>query len=72
LAEPKTVAEMMGEMFREAAVLVLVFVPLEVLGGYHFTLGWTITSLIVETTAITCVVLATIGMWIERRREVGR
>jgi hypothetical protein len=42
--EPKSIAEMTGEMFREAAVLVTVFVPLDVLLAFYSSFGWTVVS----------------------------
>ncbi len=45
---PKTVRHMWGEYLREAAVLVLVFVPLELLGpkilGHSLTWNWVISA----------------------------
>lgn len=69
--EPKSVACMIGEMMRDVAVLFIVFVPLEVFGAFHFALGWLINILIVQSTIIVSAVLATIGVIIERRRELG-
>ncbi len=66
--EPKSIAAMIGEMVRDVAVLIVVFVPLEVLLAYHFTLGWIATIVVVESTLISCLVLAAVGIWIERRR----
>jgi hypothetical protein len=59
---------MIGEMFRDAAVLVAVFVPLEVFGAFHYALGPLLSILIVQSTVITCVVLGWIGIAVERRR----
>lgn len=69
LNEPKSVAEMIGEMVRDIAVLVAVFVPLEVFVSYHFTLGRLVSSLFIGSTTISCIVLAVVGVVIERRRE---
>jgi hypothetical protein len=63
--EPKSVAAMIGEMLRDVAVLMLVFVPLDVFIAWHFTLS----ILIIETTLLGCGILAAIGIWVERRRE---
>ena len=38
--EPKSVVEMIGEMLREAAVLVTVFVPLDVVLAFYARFGW--------------------------------
>jgi hypothetical protein len=67
--EPKSVAAMIGEMLRDVAVLMLVFVPLDVFIAWHFTLSWTASILIIETTLLGCGILAAIGIWVERRRE---
>jgi len=74
LNEPKSVAEMIGEMVRDIAVLVAVFGPLEVFVSYHFTLGMLVSTLFIGSTfigstMISCVVLAVIGVVVERRRE---
>jgi len=69
MGEPKSVAEMMGEMLRDAAVLVAVFVPLDVVLALKVALVWETTMLLIESTLIVCAVLAIVGMVIERRRE---
>jgi hypothetical protein len=69
MTEAKSVSEMIGEMVREVAVLGVVFVPLEVLGAYHFTLPLIVSILIVESTLLSSGILAAVGIWIERKRN---
>ena len=52
MSEPKSIAEMTGEMLREAAVLVIVFVPLDVVVGFYSSLGWKEIVLLVESVLI--------------------
>lgn len=68
MAERKTIAEMIGELFRETAVLLLVFVPLEVAVSLHFTLDWLQATLLVGSTMFSCAVLETVGIIVERMR----
>jgi hypothetical protein len=70
LADRKTKAEMIGELFRELAVLALVFVPLEVPLAYRFTLGWPKTTILIGSTLIGCAVAETVGIIIERKRPM--
>jgi hypothetical protein len=61
-----SVAEMLGEFAREFALLLLVFVPLDVLfkdpREPFFWIG-------IAVTLVICVILFTGGVWIERRRR---
>lgn len=68
MEEPKSVAEMIGEMLREASVLVLVFVPLDVVIAFYASLGWREILLLLQSTLIVGTVLGLSGLVIERRR----
>ena len=68
MEEPKSVAEMIGEMLREAAVLVAVFVPLDVVLAFHFTMGWKDVMLVVESTVFASALFGVSGVVIERKR----
>jgi drug/metabolite transporter (DMT)-like permease len=61
-----SVAEMLGEFAREFALLLLVFVPLDVLfkdeREPYFWIG-------IAVTLVICAILFTGGVWIERRRQ---
>jgi hypothetical protein len=70
--EPKSVAEMIGEMLREAAVLVTVFVPLDVVIALYASLGWKEILLLLQTTLIVGAVLGIWGVAIERRRAARK
>jgi hypothetical protein len=62
--ERKTIAEMMGEFFREAAVLTAVFIPLDkLLLGESLTV-WSFVAIIGISGGTLC-----LGMVIERRRK---
>lgn len=69
MGEPKSVAEMIGEMLREAAVLVAVFVPLDAVFAVKLALDWKDTLLIIYSTLFGCGILGLLGVVIERRRE---
>ena len=69
MGESKSIAEMIGEMFREAAVLVTVFVPLDVVVAFYLTLHWRDMVIIVESTLIATAALGTTGIMIERWRN---
>ena len=63
-SEPKTVAEMLGEYLREAAVLVGVFAILDKLvEGREVTWTWAVTGLSAS------VALLVVGILIERARQ---
>jgi hypothetical protein len=68
LTEPRSIAEMVGEMSREAAVLITVFVPLDVVLALYSSFGWKEIMLLVESTVIAGVALGALGIAIERRR----
>ena len=67
--EPKKVAEMIGEMPREAAVLVAVFVPLDVILAVKFSLDWKDTIPITESAIFARGILGLLGVVIERKRQ---
>ena len=67
--EPKSVAEMIGEMFREAAVLVTVFVPLDVVVAFYLTFDWKDVLILAESTLIVSALLGLSGVMIERKRN---
>lgn len=71
MEEPKSVAEMIGEMLREAAVLVTVFVPLDLMIAFYTSLGWKEILLLLQTTLIGGAVLGIPGIAIERRRRTN-
>jgi hypothetical protein len=57
---------MLGEFARELALLLLVFVPLDVLfNGEREPFFW----IGIAATLVICAVLFTGGVWIERRRS---
>ena len=60
---PKSVSEMIGEICRELAVLVLVFVPLELYKNAE------ISGSIIATAIVGSIVLAAIGILIEWLRS---
>jgi hypothetical protein len=66
-AEPETTRKMWGAYFREAAVLVLVFVPIELLYPRRpydrKWLGW------FALTLVSSYILLRFGMWLERSRR---
>jgi len=64
MTDRKTVAEMLGEFFREASVLTAVFVPLDlVLMDRPLTVSWGVVILGMSGG------LLTIGMALERTRK---
>ena len=65
MAEPKTRSEMFGDFLREAAVLVLVFGPLDYLVSKPFTVLW--FGVILLASAGFCAILFVVGH--EGRRE---
>jgi hypothetical protein len=69
VGEPKSVGEMIGEMLREAAVLITVFLPLDVVIAFYASLGWKEIMLLLQTSLIVGTVLAILGIAIERRRS---
>lgn len=68
MTEPKSIAEMTGEMLREAAVLVVVFVPLDVVVAFYTSLGWKDIMLLVESVLIVGAGFGISGVVMERRR----
>jgi hypothetical protein len=69
MSESKSIAEMIGEMFREAAVLVTVFVPLDVVVAFYLTINWKDIVILVESTLIATAALGTTRILIERWRN---
>jgi hypothetical protein len=69
MSESKSIAEMIGEMFREAAVLVTVFVLLDVVVAFYLTINWKDIVILVESTLIATAALGTTGILIERWRN---
>jgi hypothetical protein len=67
--QPKRVAEMIGEMLREAAVLVIVFVPLDVLLFFYASFGWKEIVLVIDSTAMVGAIFGALGIWMERTRS---
>jgi hypothetical protein len=67
VAEPRGRSEMFADFLREAAVLVLVFGPLDYLVSKPFTLLWFGISL--GASAVICALLLWWGMTIEVRRS---
>ncbi len=61
MGEPKSVGEMIGEMLREAAVLITVFLPLDVVIAFYASLGWKEIMLLLQTSLIVGTVLAILG-----------
>jgi hypothetical protein len=62
---PKSISEMVGEICRELAVLVLVFVPLELFKDTQ------ISGYVIAAAIIGSIVLAALGILIEWLREYG-
>ena len=60
----KTVAEMLGEFLREAAVLLAVFIPLEAALRREAFMWWWFRA-----TVIAAVPILAMGMIVERRRS---
>ena len=66
MRERKEIAEMLGEFWRDAAVLVYIFVPLDLFIGSQLSLsGWDVT-LIVLGTAIGSSLMEVVGIILER------
>jgi positive regulator of sigma E activity len=64
--ERKEIAEMLGEFWRDAAVLVYIFVPLDLFIGSQLSLSaWDVT-LIVLGTAIGSSLMEVVGIILER------
>lgn len=66
--EPKSLSEMFGEYFREAAVLILIFVPVDLLipkgesQAHSVNVKWLILTLVLSLSMLA------FGMWLERRK----
>ena len=67
MAEQKSIAEMLGEYLREAAVLSGVFIPLDRVLGQKASLTW---NYVWVTLGLSAGLLAA-GMFMERRRLQG-
>jgi len=67
--EAKSISEMIGEMLRETAVLVLVFVPLDVLLLFYSSFGWKEIVLLIDVTLVFASLVGALGIWMERTRE---
>jgi len=59
----KDIGEMFGDFFREAAVLVLIFYPLE------FARNGTISFVFIVFVGCVCLVLLGMGMLLEKLRD---
>ena len=60
----RSVAEMLGEVFREGAVLLAVFIPLDLFVQGHPLTAWSIAAIVVIPAT-----LLTIGIAMERWRS---
>jgi hypothetical protein len=69
VSERKSIAEMIGEMFREAAVLVTVFVPLDVVVAFYSSFGWKEIMLLIESAMMAGAAFGILGIAIERTRR---
>ena len=69
MSEPKSTAEMIGEMLRETAVLVIVFVPLDVLLLFYASFGWKEIALVIDSTVTIGAIFGALGIWMERTRS---
>ena len=69
MSERKSIAEMIGEMFREAAVLVTVFVPLDVVVAFYSSFGWKEIMLLIESAMMAGAAFGILGIAIERTRR---
>ena len=69
MSEPKSIAEMIGEMFREGAVLVTVFVPLDVVLAFYSSFGWKEIMLLVESALMVGAAFGILGVAVERTRR---
>jgi hypothetical protein len=67
--EAKSISEMIGKMLRETAVLVLVFVPLDVLLLFYASVGWEEVVLLLAATFIVSAIFGALGIWMERTRQ---
>jgi hypothetical protein len=60
---------MIGEMFREAAVLVTVFVPLDVVVAFYSSFGWKEIMLLIESAMMVGAAFGVLGVAVERTRR---
>jgi hypothetical protein len=61
---------MIGDFWREAAVLVYIFVPLDIFEATRLSLSsWDVT-LIMIGTAVGSAMMEAVGIYLERQREV--
>ena len=64
MPDRKTVLEMVGEFFREAAVLTAVFIPLDrVMISEPLTVGWAVAILLISGGSLA------LGVAVERMRN---
>lgn len=69
MSERKSIAEVIGEMCREAAVLVTVFVPLDVVLAFYSSFGWKEIMLLVESALMVGAAFGILGVAVERTRR---
>ncbi|HLZ49231.1 MAG TPA: hypothetical protein VKP61_00635 [Candidatus Acidoferrum sp.] len=64
MSERKSIAEMMGEVLRDAGVLIIVFFPIDQWLAFHqLTVGFALGTLVASAALIAG------GIWIERSRR---
>jgi len=66
--EPKNTSEMIGEYLREAAVLILIFVPIDILIPRYSNLQKPISLTWLIATLVLSLAVLSAGMWRERRK----
>jgi len=66
--KPKSFSEMFGEYFREAAVLILIFVPVDLLIPRGEGQGRSISARWLAATLLLSLAMLGFGMWLERRK----
>jgi hypothetical protein len=69
VSESKSIVEMIGEMFREAAVLVTVFVPLDVVVAFCSSFVWKEIMLLIESAMMVGAAFGILGVAVERTRR---
>ncbi|MFZ1138406.1 MAG: hypothetical protein ABR881_00830 [Candidatus Sulfotelmatobacter sp.] len=63
---PKSIREMLGEYLRDAAVLVLIFVPVDILIPRYINKQTIAARWLLATLGLSAVMLV-LGIWVERR-----
>jgi len=67
---PKSTAELISEFLREAAVLILVFVPIDaILAKKEFELSWKVIAVLIVLAVVTSLGLLFVGIKIEQLRS---